>query len=318
MASLGYLQVTRQCNQRCLFCSNPPTGREIPLQEAVARAEILVQGGSTGVILTGGEPTLYPDLVELVASLTGRGIPCRIITNGQKLAEGDLVDRLLGAGLEHLHVSLYSHREEVQDHLTRNPGSGGRVSRALERLGRRRVTVDLNVVINAQNADHLHLIAGYVVDRLPFIRHVVWNNLDPSAERVRRHPETIPRLASFAVTLHRALHRLAAAGVTFRVERVPLCAMTEFAHTATETRKIVRQEGRLTHFLDEKGLFAQQTRDDWSRGKAPVCRHCRLDPLCAGLDSLDVHYSSAELAPVFVDPEPIRRRILGLTRPCPL
>ena len=34
MANLGYVQVTRSCNQLCRFCSNPPTGEAIELAEA--------------------------------------------------------------------------------------------------------------------------------------------------------------------------------------------------------------------------------------------------------------------------------------------
>ena len=39
-------------------------------------------------------------------------------------------------------------------------------------------------------------------------------------------------------------------GRTFRVERVPLCYMTEFAHCSTETRKIVKGEERVGDKLD--------------------------------------------------------------------
>jgi MoaA/NifB/PqqE/SkfB family radical SAM enzyme len=318
MANLGYIQVTRECNQRCRFCSNPPSGKQTDLPRLCAQADELIGRGCEGIILTGGEPTLLEPLPELVAHVTARGVPARIITNGQRLAEGPLLDRLLAAGLRHVHLSLYSHREAVQDHLTRHPGGAARTRRALARLGRRQAAsadgvpaVDLNVVINHENADHLHRIAAFVADRLPFVRHVVWNNLDPSTERVQRFPETVPTLWELEVSLHRALRHLEAAGRTFRVERVPLCYLPGFEHVATETRKIVKDEPRLIHFLDDKALVCQHSRAAWQRGKAAACAACRLDPLCAGLDSLDVHYDSAALAPVFVDPAPIARRILG-------
>ena len=57
MANLGYLQLTRNCYQKCHFCSNPPTG--VHLDEAEMRRNIdkLVEMGYDGVILTGGEPS---------------------------------------------------------------------------------------------------------------------------------------------------------------------------------------------------------------------------------------------------------------------
>lgn len=339
MANLGYVQVTRECNQRCRFCSNPPSGRTASLADLKAQVDDLAARGCEGIILTGGEPTLLEELPELVAHVASLGLPPRIITNAQRLAEGPLLDRLMAAGLAHVHVSLYSCREEVQDGLTRNPGGFGRTLRALERLGERvadpgarpaprgdrpsgdggakgaagiapRLAVDLNVVMSHQNAGHLHEVAAFVLARLPFVRHVVWNNLDPSTDRVAEFPDTVPKLWELEVPLQRALGRLEAAGRSFRVERVPLCYLPGYEHASTETRKIVKEEPRLIHFLDDKALVCQHSRASWQRGKAEACAICRLDPICAGLDSLDVHYASAELAPVFLDPAPIVKRIL--------
>lgn len=319
MANLGYIQVTRECNQRCRFCSNPPSGRSATLEALEAQAAGLVAEGCSGIILTGGEPTLRPDLPALVERVKRLGVPVRIITNGQRLAEGPLLHELADAGLDHLHLSMYSHREAVQDHLTRNPGGYQRLMASFERLRVRREagllpTVDLNVVINHENAAHLHELAAFVVEQLPFIHHVVWNNLDPSTDRIAEAPELVPTLWEMEVPLARALALLHRAGRTFRVERVPLCYLPGFEHVSTETRKIVKEEPRLIHFLDDKALVRQETRLAWQRGKAEACRSCRLDPLCAGLDSMDVHYDSAELSPVFVDPALIVDEILGEDR----
>jgi len=282
-----------------------------------------VAEGCTGIILTGGEPTLLAELPALVAHVKELGVAARIITNGQRLAHGPLLEQLLDAGLDHLHVSMYSHREAVQDYLTRNPGGYQRLMTTLDRLRAlveegRGPAVDLNVVINHENAAHLHEVAAFVVEQLAFIRHVVWNNLDPSTDRVAEDPDLVATLWEMEVPLARALSLLQRTGRTFRVERVPLCYLPGFEHVCTETRKIVKDEPRLIHFLDEKALVRQETRVAWQRGKAAACASCRLDPICAGLDSMDVYYDSSELAPVFVDPATIVRRILRSTeQPAP-
>ena len=60
MANLGYLQLTRNCLQKCRFCSNPPTGVELDVEEMKTLIDELVDLGYDGIILTGGEPTLSP------------------------------------------------------------------------------------------------------------------------------------------------------------------------------------------------------------------------------------------------------------------
>ncbi|MEZ4453763.1 MAG: hypothetical protein R3B09_30185, partial [Nannocystaceae bacterium] len=142
----------------------------------------------------------------------------------------------------------------------------------------------------------------------PFIRHFVWNNLDPSMGRAEVNQERfVPRLADFELSLHRALRLLERSGRTFRVERVPLCYMTDFAWASTETRKIVKGEERVVHFLDDKQTVRQTA---WGHVYSDACASCTLRPICGGLFDRGGAYDPAELAPVFVDMEAIVARIL--------
>ena len=52
--------------------------------------------------------------------------------------------------------------------------------KALENLGKTDITVNINTVINRYNCDHLHENIAWFIANFPFIRHFVWNNLDPS------------------------------------------------------------------------------------------------------------------------------------------
>ena len=126
--------------------------------------------------------------------------------------------------------------------------------------------------------------------------------------RVSLNPGLVPRLADFELGLHKAMSFLHAGGRTFRVERVPLCYMSDFAHCSTETRKIVKDEHRSIYFLDNRKLF-DQDRSCWSYDKSQLCRHCTASPVCAGLYEMDRFYSSDELCPIFIDPEEIARRV---------
>jgi pyruvate-formate lyase-activating enzyme len=306
MATLGYIQVTRICNQRCLFCSNPENRRLVTVEDFRAQARDLVQTGHEGVLLTGGEPTLHPRLRELVRIASRAGLAVRVITNGQETARPGVLAALRRAGLRHLHVSLHSHLASVQDRIARHPGSRARVARTLRLAGRLGITTDVNIVLNSLNLAGLERTVGWLVREFPRVRHVVFNGLDPHTNRIADNPWIVPKLVDVELPLARALERLHRAGRTFRVERIPLCYLGVWAHVATETRKIVKGEGRVIHFLDEKGRYAATS---FRHGKAPCCAVCTVDELCAGLYSLDRYYSSAELYPLFVAPEEIRAAI---------
>jgi MoaA/NifB/PqqE/SkfB family radical SAM enzyme len=229
-----------------------------------------------------------------------------MITNGQKLADKDFFKRCVDAGLTHIHVSLHSYRREVHDFITQYRGAWDVLVRCLENVPDMGITSDINCVINVWNADHLHENVRWICENFPFIRHFVWNNLDPSMGRAETNRDTAHRLADFELSLARAMRYLHRTGRSFRVERVPLCYMTEFADCSTETRKIVKGEERIVHFLDDKGTVRQT---DFRHPKSEVCRRCSLDDICGGLFELGDHYDLGELHPVFVDKDDIVRKI---------
>jgi MoaA/NifB/PqqE/SkfB family radical SAM enzyme len=309
MANLGYIQVTRICNQHCLFCSNPENQRVLALEQAQAQIESLIGSGYHGVILTGGEPTMHPELAGIVGMAREGGINVRIITNGQKTADRRYLKRLADAGLDHLHVSVHSSNPGVQAFLTGNEESWENISATLENIGALGLHCDINTVMCAQNADHLSLTVKTIFKRFPFVRHFVWNNIDSKMNRVVDNPGTVARLANLELELARAIRFLEERGCTYRIERLPLCYMVEFAHASTETRKMIKQEERTVHFLDEKGKIQQTS---FQHDKAPVCRHCTLDSICAGLYDLGGAYDPKELYPVFLDKQTIVAKILNV------
>lgn len=308
MANLGYIQVVRRCNQRCRFCSNPVNDRALTLAAGKRLIDRYKRRGYDGVILTGGEPTLYKALPKLIAHAKRAGMPCRLITNAQLTADPVFLDGLIEAGLGHVHVSVHSHRKAVQADLTGNPDSLANIVRTLARLGRRAVSVDVNQTICAQNADHIHETARWLCARFPYLKHFSWTYLDPLVERVATDRGTIPTLRSTKRSLLLAMRFLDRTGRTFRLEKVPLCYMGEFGHCSTETRAIVRKEQRAVDFLDSRVHYREHV---WRYGKSAACGRCSLTSICAGLWDMGGAYDPAELVPQTSDPRRIVRRVLA-------
>lgn len=89
------------CNFRCPFCHNGGLVLDPAGQERIAEEEVLSylkkrQGILEGVCITGGEPTLQPDLKEFMMKIKEMGYLVKLDTNGYRPA---ILWELLSAGL---------------------------------------------------------------------------------------------------------------------------------------------------------------------------------------------------------------------------
>ena len=111
---INYLRIslTDRCNFRCVYCM-PAVGMQFtPRPELLTSDELLLvvraaaAAGFQKLRLTGGEPTLRPDLVELVAAM--KAVPgiehIAMTTNALRLAK--LAQPLKDAGLDRVNISI--------------------------------------------------------------------------------------------------------------------------------------------------------------------------------------------------------------------
>lgn len=168
--------------------------------------------------------------------------------------------KLADAGLELAHFSVYSYHPDIHDFLTDTPGSWKKLMHSIKNALALGVRVQINTAINHYNQSHLDATVQFLVKQFPQLQHFVWNNLDPLMMRKTDVAlSTLPDFAAFELPLRRAMEYLSSSGRTFRVERVPLCYMRGFEHFSTETRKIVKDEERIVHFLDERKTIEQKS-----------------------------------------------------------
>lgn len=122
------LSLTDKCNLRCTYCM-PAEGLEWLSKQAVMSAEEIVRIVRIGVDslgvrelrLTGGEPLVRADLVDIIAALRSNhpDLPISMTTNGVGLDKKAAA--LQAAGLTRINVSLDSLHEETFAQLTRRP-----------------------------------------------------------------------------------------------------------------------------------------------------------------------------------------------------
>lgn len=104
---LSQLVVTRRCNLACGYCSEFDQSSEpVPTEVLRRRIDRLAELGSLGLELTGGEPLLHPDRVELVRHASGHGFRMLGMISNGFLLSARLIEELNEAGLTEMQVSV--------------------------------------------------------------------------------------------------------------------------------------------------------------------------------------------------------------------
>jgi len=104
---LAQLIIIRRCNLSCGYCSEyDKVSDPIPVDVLHARLRKLKSLGTFGISLTGGEPTLHPELPDLIRKCRElRFFRTGMISNGL-LLRPDLIEALNEAGLQEMQISV--------------------------------------------------------------------------------------------------------------------------------------------------------------------------------------------------------------------
>ncbi|HEX9483904.1 MAG TPA: GTP 3',8-cyclase MoaA [Gemmatimonadaceae bacterium] len=173
------ISITDRCNFRCSYCMPVEGLPWLPKADILSYEEIrdvvaeLAPLGLRRVRITGGEPTIRPQLETLVRML--RDIPAiediALSTNGVKLPE--LAARLASAGLDRVNMSADSLRPERITHIARRDLSFEpvRAARAAQDAGLSPVKLNV-VVMRGINDDELVEFARLTLDHPWHVRFI--------------------------------------------------------------------------------------------------------------------------------------------------
>ena len=234
----GVVDVGLKCPHSCAWCYYAflPDGNEQPKKFAGMRRadwkdgnllrdqiETMADNGFLGFDITGGEPTLHPDIVELVRRATERGLSSRMITLGQFLTRNELLERLLDAGLTDFLFSYHSPDAEVFHKLT--GGDLSKMEAAMDKLEQRGFQFGTNVTTIGENYKKLPDLARAIIKRNVYVTNIIIMNAyygwsDGKAEGVQA------RYTDIASYVREAVDILENEGhVAVNVRYAPMCTM---------------------------------------------------------------------------------------------
>ncbi len=129
------IEFSRICNFRCSYCY---VEEKIECRDELAREEIkdvILQAkglGARKIIILGGEPSIYPHLIEMLRFIGKEGLNAEIFTNGSGITRG--LAGVLAEEKVRVALKMNSRNEQVQDQLAGKKGAFQLICKALATL----------------------------------------------------------------------------------------------------------------------------------------------------------------------------------------
>ena len=143
------LALTYNCNNNCYFCytGGPRKVAELNTRDWKKIIGKLWDSGIPQIVFTGGEPTLRPDLVELIDH--SREFVTGLVTNGRKLPA--FAADLYKVSLDYVQISWESHIAEVHDKMVGVNGAWQETKAGIEASLKNNLSVITNTTLTRDN-----------------------------------------------------------------------------------------------------------------------------------------------------------------------
>ena len=103
---LAHIIPMRRCNLACTYCNEyDDVSEPVAIEAMFQRIDRLAELGTTGMIISGGEPLMHPEIEQIIARIRSHGMLAALITNGYLLTKKK-IERLNQAGLEYMQLSI--------------------------------------------------------------------------------------------------------------------------------------------------------------------------------------------------------------------
>jgi radical SAM protein with 4Fe4S-binding SPASM domain len=164
----GTFELTPACNFNCKMCyihsdslsANEIKQRQLNFENWIEIAKCAKSQGTLYLLLTGGEPLIYPDFWRLYEELTKMGFILNVNTNGSMITD-DVVSRFAAMPPKRINISLYGADNETYHRVCGQREMFTRVDNAIKKLLSKNIQIRLNCSITPDNADNLEQIVDY-------------------------------------------------------------------------------------------------------------------------------------------------------------
>lgn len=234
----GYdiLRLESKCNLECVFCTaNVPDAKSMTKEEIEEKICFLRNNGEGRIALTGGEPTLHPDILSVISFAKQKGLFVQLQTNAVLFNDDIFAKKFIDVGVDHFFISLHTHHPHVYSKITLEDKFNEAVQ-GIHNIITLGGNVEVNFVINRYNYTEMKSFACFAKTELQ-IDAIRYSLVNPN-EYMQNDKQIVPSLTEINAELMSTLEYCHEQGIQVNVEGVPLCHMGRFYKNNIEWKRL--------------------------------------------------------------------------------
>ncbi|MBP7342496.1 MAG: heme b synthase [Syntrophaceae bacterium] len=159
-------EVTRSCNLSCVHCRAAshlgPYPGELSTSECLSLIDDIARFAKPVIILTGGEPLLRPDIFDLAAYGTQKGLRMVMATNGT-LVDQAVARKMIAGGIQRVSISIDGPDAPTHDAFRQQPGAFAGALAGIEAMKAAGMEFQINTTITTANLHQIKEIHELVL-----------------------------------------------------------------------------------------------------------------------------------------------------------
>jgi len=223
--------IGQTCNLRCYFCYflNRITDPTHPEHDFMSKDKLKKlfytlrhTYGCTSIDIQGGEPTIYPQMLELVKYCREIGLIPTIITNAQVLGKPGLAEKYKEAGVYDFLISMHG-VGETHDEAVCRKGAWAKLQAAMERLVEAQVPFRFNCVVTSSTARTVPEVARMAIKyNARSVNFLNYNSFEDQ-DLENRKRQNLVSFSDLKPIMADATDMLEAAGIEVNLRYWPMC-----------------------------------------------------------------------------------------------
>ena len=287
------VDIGHRCNAKCIHCYwlhelNAGTASFKDVEKLKGEIFLAQQKGNNYIEFSGGEPTIHPDIIDLINHCSSLQMKCGIITNGQ--AGKTITEKILATGLDDWLISIHhgamkSLKGEVIKAMEKQ-------ERFLKQITDAESTFRFNCCMLKSNQSELVDLAKWAVEWKPRIFNFI--SFNPHNEWQRDVDGTKNMIADLDVIeeqLCEAIPILLDAGIGVNVRYYPMCRLPEaFRMHVCNDLQVMMDPYEWANYCDKPKTFKNYYEAGLNMSKnvewkGQPCLRCDLLFICGGINS---------------------------------